>query len=260
MFDQNEYLRRICVEPPARLNAQVLAELTSAHMEAVPFENLEITDARRSPSLEIGDLYHKVVVSRRGGYCFELNKLYYQLLQTLGFSCYPVGARVILDRPLPRPVSHRATVVHIEGEPWFVDVGFGGPGPRGILSMTRRDPQHVGGAVYRVEEADGVYSVCRQADEGPQLLMMFKDEPFEDVDFDVLHGYASVHPKSVFSYLRVLSRRLPDGVMTLTGSEFKVVRGDRTESRILESEDEIRRVIAEEFFITVPEWGEAQGA
>lgn len=254
MFDKNEYLRRISIEPPGELTAHVLAELTRAHMEAVPFENLEITDQRRSPSLEPEDLYQKIVLDRRGGYCFELNKLFYLLLKELGFSCCPVGARVVMNMPLPRPVSHRATVVRLGGEPWFVDVGFGGPGPRGILSMTSREEQRVAGASYLVEESGGVYSVCRRAGEDLELLMTFRDEPFEELDFDILHGYFSVHPKSVFTYKRVLSLRLPDGVMTLTGDELTAIRGSQIETRTLEGEDEIRRLIAEEFQLSIPEW------
>ena len=38
------------------------------------------------------DLFRKVVEQKRGGYCFELNKLFFLLLKELGFDCRSVAA------------------------------------------------------------------------------------------------------------------------------------------------------------------------
>ena len=129
------YLNRICAEPPKELTPQSLMELTRAHLEHVPFEVLEMTEAHTEPSLEPEGLYQKIVACRRGGYCFELNKLFYLLLKELGFTCHPVGVRVLMGRPEPRAISHRGIVVAFGREKWYCDVGFGGRGPKGILCL-----------------------------------------------------------------------------------------------------------------------------
>src|SRR5690606_20497919 len=80
------YLQRIGYEGPLDRSAKTLAQLQYCHLHTVPYENLDIL--RGVPiSLELEDLFDKIVVRRRGGYCFELNALFGWLLRELG---YPV--------------------------------------------------------------------------------------------------------------------------------------------------------------------------
>ena len=83
----DQYLNRIGSVRPRELSPGSLMVLTRDHLEHVPFEVLEMTEAHREPSLEPDALFEKIVSNRRGGYCFELNKLFYLLLEALGFSC-----------------------------------------------------------------------------------------------------------------------------------------------------------------------------
>ena len=104
--------------------------LVHAHLFHVPFENIDGYDLHREVSLEIPDIFDKIVTRRRGGYCFELNALFSALLEALGFSCYAVGQRVLREGSFP-PVSHRVTVVTLpqSGERVLCDIAFGGPSP-----------------------------------------------------------------------------------------------------------------------------------
>ena len=99
LIDADAYLSRIGAERPAELTPVTLSKLVRSHLETVPFEVLELTEAKTQPSLEAEGLFEKIVKQRRGGYCFELNKLFYLLLKELGFTCYCVGVRCILGRP-----------------------------------------------------------------------------------------------------------------------------------------------------------------
>ena len=98
-LDVDAYLRRIGAERPKTLTPQSLSGLVRAHLEQVPFESLELTEAHTEPSLTPEGLFEKIVCNRRGGYCFELNKLFYLLLQELGFDCRSVAVRCIIGRP-----------------------------------------------------------------------------------------------------------------------------------------------------------------
>ena len=110
-LDVDAYLRRIGAERPKTLTPQSLSGLVRAHLEQVPFESLELTEAHTEPSLTPEGLFEKIVCNRRGGYCFELNKLFYLLLQELGFDCRSVAVRCIIGRPEPVALSHRGIVV-----------------------------------------------------------------------------------------------------------------------------------------------------
>jgi arylamine N-acetyltransferase len=72
-----------------------LSQLQKYHLTEVPFENLSLHYSKRpTVSLDIDDLFEKIVKRHRGGYCMENNSLFGTLLQSLGFEVVPTGARV----------------------------------------------------------------------------------------------------------------------------------------------------------------------
>ena len=78
------YFERIGMKytPDLKADGDLLRKLQFAHTTTVPYENLDIL--RGIPiSLKIDDIYEKVVVRGRGGYCFELNALFGWLLRQL---------------------------------------------------------------------------------------------------------------------------------------------------------------------------------
>ena len=71
--DRAAYLERIGLrDEPMPLNAETLHKLMYAHLTHVPFENLDVLEKHMTPDLGIEALFDKIVVRRRGGYCFEL--------------------------------------------------------------------------------------------------------------------------------------------------------------------------------------------
>lgn len=246
------YLQRLGVPQPSAPTAEALRALTRAHLEQIPFENLEIFRQRRCPSLEPEDLYRKVVEEHRGGYCFELNKLFYLLLRELGYDCYCPAARIPYRRPDPRPLSHRTIVVRAEGERWLCDVGFGGPSPKGAMLLDAGE-QVVEGERFFSREENGILTVYRHDPDGVQPLTSFRDVPSPDVDFDVLNGYWGYHPGSVFTQKLVLYRCIPGGILSLRGDQFAVTRqGETVQSHEISGEAELDSVLRDSFGLTLP--------
>ena len=246
-MDADKYLSRIGMSRPSAPAAEALRALTRAHLERVPFENLEIVLERRCPSLEPEDLFRKVVEKGRGGYCFELNKLFYLLLRELGYDCYCAAARILYRRTEPRPLSHRTIVVRADGERWLCDVGFGGPSPKGALRLTPEE-QIVEGERFSSREEDGLVNVYRHDPDGVHLLVSFRDEAVPDVDFDVLNGYWGYHPGSVFTQKLVLYRCIPGGVLSLVGDQFACTRqGEIVETRRISGEEALSGLLRDSF-------------
>lgn len=245
------YLHRIGIDQIPAPTEEALAALTRAHLEAVPFENLEVCLERRIPSMEPEDLYKKIVESRRGGWCFELNKLFYLLLQELGFTCRSVPSRIVHERPELRPVSHRATVVEIGSHLWFCDVGFGGAGPKGALRMDTAQVQTVFGDTFRVEPnrdrypGEHMISRCDGGCWAPVLV--FRDHaPWLEPDFTALSNYYASWERSPFKNRPVLYRCTPDGWISLTGSHLVRLKNGQVQEDDL-TEDQIQAVISKEF-------------
>lgn len=251
-LNAEKYLARLHASQPSAPTAEALRALTRAHLEQVPFENLEIFRQRRCPSLEPEDLYRKVVEEGRGGYCFELNKLFYLLLRELGYDCYCAAARILYRRTDPRPLSHRVIVVYTEEGRWLCDVGYGGPGPKGALRMALGE-QVVAGETFSIREEDGVTVVYRHDPDEVRRLMAFRDAETPEVDFNVLNGYFGYHPKSVFTQKLVVYRCTGDGLASLVADQFTLTRqGETVEARQISGEEELSDLLAGSFGLALP--------
>jgi len=250
----DQYLNRIGSVRPRELSPGSLMVLTRDHLEHVPFEVLEMTEAHREPSLEPDALFEKIVSNRRGGYCFELNKLFYLLLEALGFSCYPVGVRVLMGRPEPRPISHRGILVAFGKEKWYCDVGFGGQGPKGILRLADNGVQTLAYESFRVlRDEDDSYVIVYLDGEQQTRMLKFRDEPWLDVDFALLNGYYGSHSRSPFIQKRILYLCQPEGWISLVGDTFTRFRCGETTARTV-TDEESKALVTTQFGLHIPQW------
>ncbi len=241
-------------EVPA-VSEDSLVKLTRAHLEVVPFENLEVHYEHKEPSLEATDLYRKVVENQRGGYCFELNKLFYLLLKGLGFACYPVPARVVHRREELRPYSHRATVVEIDGRKWLCDVGFGGAGPKGAIRLDTEQVQTVFGDDFYVAPDPDTYpgeiAIYRFEEGTPEKVLVIRDMPWMEADFVTLNSYYATYPRSPFLTKRILYRCKPAGWISLTqNTVIRMTNGVR-QTVELQTEDQVQELLEQEFDLLV---------
>lgn len=97
------YLSRISLPESGRPKDRLLylSTLQKYHLTAVPFENLSLHYSKgHTNSLNKDDLYEKIVIRRKGGYCFESNGFFGLMLRSLGFDIVSVGARVTLVNPV----------------------------------------------------------------------------------------------------------------------------------------------------------------
>ena len=123
--DVGAYLERIGYRGEVSSNLETLGKLMQCHLAAVPFENLDVFHGHLEPSLETERMFAKIVLNRRGGYCFELNGLFSKLLEAIGFSVSCTFARILFGRSFVPPKAHRVIIVEIQGEKYFCDIGFG---------------------------------------------------------------------------------------------------------------------------------------
>ena len=225
------YLERIGAEEPAARDEGALNHLIVSHLQTVPFENLDVVDFGMLPDLGEDKLHEKIVARRRGGYCFELNTLFQSLLEGLGYAVYPVGVRVVWNRDYIPPLSHMGLVTELDGEKYYCDVGFGGPGPKGLLRLEPSE-QDVSGETFRARTAeDGDWLVERWHHGAWKAVLRFADRPVRAADFQLMNFYCARNESVLFSHTRVLNLCTPRGSKALTGLEL-VVREDGTERRV----------------------------
>ncbi len=104
-LDIDRYFERIGWGGDTRPTLDTITGLLKAHMSSIPFENLDVL-LHRPVRLDLDAIEAKLVVARRGGYCFEHTTLFAAVLSRLGFDNTLHSARVVLFTP--RTQSERA--------------------------------------------------------------------------------------------------------------------------------------------------------
>ena len=246
------YLERIGIDKRKDPNPAYLAELMHAHLTHVPFESLTPFLYHQVPSLDVQDLYEKIVVQRRGGYCYELNGLFRELLAGLGFDCFTVGVCILRRDPqMEHRIVHRGVIVELDGSRFYTDVGFGGPCPVTPILMDEDTGWQISGSrSYRYAERDG-YSFIDMNDQGTEsYLFRFLTEPLQIEDFDEPNTLAAGGGHFGRDY--VVSMLQDDGHVSLSGHLFKEVRNSETFEKTL-SDEEIPSYLQKYFGIRLPQ-------
>jgi N-hydroxyarylamine O-acetyltransferase len=246
-----QYLERIQYHETPRPDLAALAELQFAHMREVPFENLSI-HYRQPIILDYSLLFTKIVEHRRGGFCYELNGLFGQLLKEIGFTVTLVSAEVSKgDGTFGPAFDHMALVVEL-GEAFLVDVGFG-DSFRQPLRIHERGPQVQGATTYQISQQGEYYLLHQQSlqdpDAGWETQYRFTLQPRQLADFGGMCVYHQTSPDSHFTQKRVCSRATADGRVTLSDCRLIVTRGLVREEATLASEEEFLHALQAYFFI-----------
>ena len=250
------YLERISFSGPVRHDGETLDRLIWAHLSTVPFESLDLSEYGILPSLNVDDLYEKFVVNRRGGYCFEQNTIFGQLLNDLGFPTYGTVVRLLGPPGFPLfPYSHKGLVSQAEGKSWYCDVGFGGPGPKGAVEI-RDGEQVVGGVTYRGTTRPNDFLIERKTENGWSNVLYFAQRPIEPCDFEPLNFYTAMQPNSGFRLNRTVNLTLPNGSKALSGKHFTLRMDGRVTERDVQTPEELEELLREEFGIVmhIPRW------
>ena len=125
----SEYLELLGCADCRETNVENLCRLQRAHLEKIPYNNFDIYFSGTVPKLDTESLFEKIVRKKRGGYCFELNGLYTQLLRTLGYHVEEYFARWHFGGNDPVPMRRHRICKVVCGEKSFIsDVSIGSAG------------------------------------------------------------------------------------------------------------------------------------
>nr|WP_321513340.1 arylamine N-acetyltransferase [uncultured Pseudodesulfovibrio sp.] len=222
-FDLVEYLRRLHFSGNISATTEGLHALQRAQLYNIPFENFDI-QLGRGVDLNQEHLFDKLVLSPRGGYCFELNGLFLMALRAFGFEARSLLARVHLSGQ-PSGRGHQLSLVNVEGRQWLVDVGFGEDAPLGPYLFERGAVQDIGGKLTRLIDG-GVFGNMLQvrADDGWKNLYSFDMEHVCQGDINYGVHYTSTNLNSFFTTSRVAMKPLEDGMVTLFNNRLTLSR------------------------------------
>jgi N-hydroxyarylamine O-acetyltransferase len=252
--DSSLYLQRLGYTAAPLPTLDTLRQLVQRHTEAFPFETLN-TFLHLPVPVDLPSLERKLLRDGRGGYCYELNRLFHALLHHLGFDVRALAGRVVMGGPedAVTPRTHMALMVSVDGVPYLADVGFGGMVPSAPLRLDTEDVQSTPHEPYRVVRQGDTYLLRAEVAGEWRAMYRFDLQPQEGIDLELGNWYVATHPESSF-HGRLTAARTGAGLRkTLQGNRFTVHRlGARSEHRNLGSVDEVIAVLRDEFGIRAP--------
>jgi N-hydroxyarylamine O-acetyltransferase len=233
------------------VSMRFIKKLQNSHLNTFPFSNLGVL-LHENLSLESQVLFDRVVTKKRGGYCFEQNKILFDVLKYLGFQCDIVLGRVLHNRNIDVPRTHRITRVALAGSNYIVDVGFGPLCPREPLLLDSESPQNQGDAIYRIIQPDPkCYLLQKKEIDGWFTLYSFDNGIYTEADCLCGHHYSSTHPDAVFVNNLVVSLKSYDDIRFLRNGEFHRAGGGKNTITKISSKENLSEILIEEFGLSL---------
>lgn len=205
-----------------------LETLHRTHSYGWTFESLDVFLTGRN-SLDPADLRKKLERQTRGGWCFELNEWLALALEREGFEVRRLMARTAVVPGRPR--THQISLVKIGTQAWTADAGFGAQTPREPMLLEDGYERIQDGLPYRMarlpaagphpwDEPEAWVLQVRH-ERGWKDLYTFTLESATPADFALGNHFHLTNPTSSFADLRIVTRPVPGGRLTLVDRVLK---------------------------------------
>jgi N-hydroxyarylamine O-acetyltransferase len=233
-----KYLERIKYTGSNEPTLETLKNLQKQHLLNIPFENLDVYN-KVPIVLSIDKLYDKVVNRNRGGFCYELNGLFFELLQALGYKAKRVSARVFLPTKVyGEEFDHMAIIVEIGGKEYLTDVGFGefifAP-----LELKLNEPQNDAIGTFLIDRYESEYLRVNIIQNGETTSKyIFTTTERELSDFNEMCVYHQTSPDSHFTGARLISLPTETGRITISGAKLIIKEADSVKEIDIKNETE----------------------
>ena len=269
--DVAAYCARLGLSGPVAPTAAGLETVQRAHRMAIGFENLDVV-LGRGIGLAPEQISAKLVGRQRGGYCFEHNWLFGQMLASMGLPNRPLLARVWIGAPEPKapddlpPRTHTLRLVEVGGEVWMADAGFGAayvpplPLVHGASAHTPDGAQHrlvqfggLGdmGGEWVLERQGPASATDGRAPNAKGWVAQYSFDLAEvaPIDLELSNHWTSTRPNTRFTQGPIVSIVLEDGFASLNARRLTMHHGQRGDVMEIVRAADWRCVLADLFRI-----------
>lgn len=233
-----------------KLDFSFLNDVVARHVAKFAFSSVGCQLGDDLP-LDLVSLYQRIIVKRRGGYCFEQNGFLYEVLDELGFSPKLYLARVIYNQDTHPGLTHRISMVEYEGQQYVMDVGFGSHGPAIPVPMfdiesSDRDK------IFRVTEKQlGEYHMQVMKYGDFFSLYRFELSPYGQADCELGHFYSHRHPDAAFVNHLVASLILDHETRSLKNSEYWIISQSNTQNIKINDSEHLWEILVGELGVQI---------
>lgn len=233
-----------------KLDFQFLNDIVARHVETFAFSSVSCQLGYDLP-LDFAALYQRIVIDRRGGYCFEQNGLLFNVLEELGFSPKLLLGRVIHNKDIHPGLTHRITIVEFEDQQYVLDVGFGFLGPRIPIPMSGVESND-GNKKFRIAELrSGEYHMQVFKDGVFYSLYRFEIARYGQADCELGHFFSHRHPTANFVNHLVTSRIMEGEIRSLVDLKYWVMTKSNTKNQNISDSKQLRQILVNELGVQI---------
>jgi N-hydroxyarylamine O-acetyltransferase len=235
------------LELPKRRDVEFLQQLQSKHIARYSFNSLAVV-LGQDISLDIQDIFNKIVNKKRGGYCFEHNKLVFTVLQELGFEVRLLMAKVIYNRDVDVARTHRMTLLRLDGEDYILDAGFGHFGARYPVKLELGVEQDQGDAIYRIVTNE-IGEYCYQVYKEDEFFTLYTFNLYHYTEAECIpaHFYSHKSPDAAFVNNLVVCRKFYNNIISLRNNELFRISREETQTQVITHVEQLYAVLIEDF-------------
>lgn len=243
-----KYLERIHYSGEVETNLETLRKINQLHPKYIPFENID-SYTGTVPSLEVNDIFKKLVIDSRGGYCYEQNLLLSEVLRYLGFDVKLQLGRVVWGRQEDSIATqtHLLLIVDFEGKKYVADCGFGTATLTTPILLDEQEQQQTPNGIFKISHQGETYTLWMWKE---QWLPVYRFilEHVEPADLDISNWYLSTHPDSHFKNKLILSK-VDENVRYTYTDHVLNIRSDNgaKESISIENEMQLYEILVNTF-------------
>lgn len=248
----NKYLARIRFNGNPAADLSTLKELQRHHLLNIPFENLDI-HLHTYITINIDNFYEKIVTRKRGGFCYELNGLFNELLTAIGFKTILVSARGFsAPEKYGDEFDHLSILVFIAHEKWLADVGFGEFSSSPLKIVTNQVQPDTRGTFRIVKFNETYFIVQKQTQDNTwKNEYLFSEKPRNILEFAGKCNYHQTSPDSHFTQKKLCSIATESGRVTLTDKVLKITDGNNVVETEIPDFNDFKINLLKHFSITI---------
>ncbi len=247
-----KYIERINYQGELQPTYECLCQLHKCHVMAIPFESMDV-HFKTAIKLDLVSLFDKVIVENRGGFCYELNHLFYTLLTNVGFNCTMISSRVWNKESYGPEFDHMSLHVKLEEQEYLLDVGFGDLfiEPLKIECDIMQEDYFKNYKIEQLEDKKFVLLESLKEKEDYQKKYLFNLEPRSIEDYAEQCEYKQTSPDSHFVKNTICTLPTKQGRKTILNNIFKIKSFDKVTEKEISNDQELIKILKEEFNMTI---------
>ena len=251
----DQYRRQLVLNEKPAANERTLSTFQQAHLDAFAYSNLDVIlgDA----ALDLPNYLGRLMNSRHGGLCYQLNYSLALILRAVGFDVDYLWGTVSKERGQPGTPSgnHLGLLVNLGERQWLADAGLG-DGPREPLLLVP-GPVQQGPFHYELIEEPATWTLVHDK-QGSFAEVVFSKAP---VQMEVFRGPADeqfTNPESGFLRTLAVMKRRKNEAHLLRGRVYEVTGEKCSPARTVASQQEWLELLGSQFGVYLGDTSERQ--